>query len=162
MIIRGATEPTAMAKSVYDKIKRGGKKVRWTDGRERQEEKKRERVQCRICNAYMCKGSLKRHMREQQDVTTEQYPCRKVSESCEFHMGIKKDSFNACPVKNCSAEGRDNFGYCRHFCLRHAEAPIVIQEYRRLKNASFAECMPENGKAPQTPARKQKGEEIMK
>ena len=149
MIIRGAAAPKAMTKEVYDKIKRRGRKVRWKDGRDRQAEKRRARVQCRICNLYMCQGSLDRHMKEQHNITSTQYPERKVSESGEYEIGFVKNSFNACPVENCSGGGRDKFGLYRHFCLRHPGATLIIRGDKRLDKCELCGMQAENMKKHQ-------------
>ena len=43
-------------------------------------------------------------------------------------MKVRKGTFNQCPVVNCSGGGRDKFGVYRHFCFRHPQATIIIDE----------------------------------
>ena len=47
-------------------------------------------------------------------------------------MTVVKGKANKCPVEVCTGGGRDKFGIYRHFCLRHPEADIIIEEDGRI------------------------------
>ena len=119
-----------MTKEVYDIIKRKKGRGGTSETEGRYEQKRRERVMCRLCGKEMSRASLARHMEGQHGVVEKKYRARKMrtsSEKAEYKIKIIKGQFNEYPVRGCTGGGKDKFGICRHFCLRHPEAKLEIE-----------------------------------
>ena len=43
-------------------------------------------------------------------------------------LKIEKGKNNMCPIPECPATTKDKFGMYRHFCFRHVNAKIIINE----------------------------------
>ena len=119
MVVRAAQAPTAMRKAVYDRIRNGG---------ETREEWSRQSTTCRECGKELKKASLQRHMEQQHQQKPEQYLYREVGTAACFNVDVEKGRHNKCPVPGCTGGSKDKFGMYRHFCFRHQEAKLVIQE----------------------------------
>jgi hypothetical protein len=119
MIVRAAKAPAAMKKRVYDRIKNGGQSYdTW----------KKQSTTCGICDKEMTKASLQRHMMQQHGQKPEQYLYREAGTTACFNLHIVKGVHNNCPVPGCTGGSKDKFGMYRHFCFRHHEAKLTIQD----------------------------------
>ena len=84
MIVRGAAAPKALDPDQYDeKVIRENKKRRNNiTGITKQDKRRKERVDCKICGANMQRVSLKRHMRTIHEGVKEneqqKYICREI------------------------------------------------------------------------------------
>jgi hypothetical protein len=121
MIVRAAKAPTAMRKEAYDRMTRGGMgKVA--------EERRKQSTTCGICGKEMKVGSLQRHMMQQHQQKPEQYLYREQGTTACFSINVEKGVRNKCPVPGCTGGSKDKFGMYRHFCHRHNEAKLIIQD----------------------------------
>ena len=80
----------------------------------------------------MQNASIKRHMKNQHPTMESQYTCRPTNTttpSIIFRIQqIVKGQLSKCPVPGCSGGGTERFTMYRHFCYRHPEHDIVIEE----------------------------------
>ena len=97
--------------------------------------RKRE-TECEICGKKMQNASIRRHMEQHHQKHMTKYVCREAQDNGKYEMKmrkrvynrVRKSVYNRCPVAQCSGGGRDKFGVYRHFCFRHPQATIIIDE----------------------------------
>ena len=119
MIAGGVPAPRAMSNEQYRKMV-GTRRTRG--------ERTREKEACRICGKVILRQSMTRHMRVIHGEERPKYSGRETEDKRTYRIAIEKNRKNKCPIAGCPGGGRDKHGMYRHFCLRHPEATIIIEE----------------------------------
>lgn len=51
-----------------------------------------------------------------------------VGDGGAYEINFKRGKFNKSPIRGCNGSGMDKFGVYRHFCFRHPNAKVIINE----------------------------------
>ena len=125
MVIRGAAAPTALSDEVYNNIDARRRGERTTTYQSR----RRLLQVCGKCGVQLQATSLRRHMQRQHNEDNTKYLCQPAQPHRQYSIEcIIKGKFNYCPVDGCTGGGKDRSTSYRHFCYRHPNDDIIIQE----------------------------------
>ena len=119
MVVGGTPAAQPLSKTAYKNvIEKKGTRSTW----------RKTNVRCEICGKWMQRASLTRHMKNIHGKTKTKYIPRENTDNRRYNVSFLGKEVIKCPVKDCKGRLTGKHSIYKHFCLRHPDTTIVVEE----------------------------------